>query len=81
VRNIDNGKLCTHQTREGERPGLPNIPLTQRLLEEISFGQPDLPKPQAFGDPAVSVQLRVAIVSRAERVVDVLIDNDLGDMI
>lgn len=40
-----------------------------------------MPKPQTFDDPEVSVQLRVAIVSRAERVVDVLIDNDLVDMI
>ena len=37
--------------------------------------------PQAFDDPEVSEKLRAAIMTRAERVVDVLVDNDLRDMI
>jgi len=81
VRDIASGKLRTHQTAEGERAGLPIIPLTPELLKEISIGPADLPKPQVFDNPAISLQLRTAIDKRSTRVVDVLIENDLRGMI
>ena len=81
VRDIVNGKLRTHQTAEGEQPGLPIIPLTPELLREILIGPDDLPQPQVFDNRAVNLQLRTAIDKRFSRVVEVLVDHDLRHMI
>lgn len=81
VRDIASGALRLHETESGQHPGLPIIPLTPELTKEIVIGEADWPAPQAFDDPVASRELRAAIDRRASRVVDVLIENDLRDMI
>jgi hypothetical protein len=83
VRDIDSGALRLHEMEIGPpQPGLPIIPLTPELLKEIVIGEADWPKPQLLeNDRPAARALKAKIDTRAGRVVDVLVDHDLRDMI
>jgi hypothetical protein len=59
--------------REKDTPGLPIIPLVERLREPIEIAESDLPKPNSIDFEDLDARLK----ARAEKVVGTLVDVDL----
>ena len=72
----EKARLAAHTTAAADQAGLPVIPLCSGLDQEIVISNADQPKPTAIDQDA----LGDLIHARVEKVIAVIIDNDLFDL-